>query len=63
MTSVGRLTAEDSISFPRRFDYQFAMLRWQLEDVVVVDCDQGQSGASAADRHGIVDNPTMKKGQ
>ncbi len=28
-------------------------LGWQLEDVVVVDCDQGQSGASAADRRGF----------
>ena len=28
-------------------------LGWQLEDIVVVDCDQGQSGASAADRQGF----------
>jgi len=28
-------------------------LGWQLEDVVVIDCDQGQSGASAADRQGF----------
>ena len=28
-------------------------LGWQLEDIIVVDCDQGQSGASAADRQGF----------
>jgi len=28
-------------------------LGWRLEDIVVVDCDQGQSGASAADRQGF----------
>ncbi len=28
-------------------------LGWQLDDIVVVDCDQGQSGASAADRQGF----------
>jgi DNA invertase Pin-like site-specific DNA recombinase len=28
-------------------------LGWRLEDVVVIDCDQGQSGASAADREGF----------
>jgi DNA invertase Pin-like site-specific DNA recombinase len=28
-------------------------LGWQLEDIVVIDCDQGQSGASAADRKGF----------
>jgi DNA invertase Pin-like site-specific DNA recombinase len=28
-------------------------LGWQLEDIVFVDCDQGQSGASAADRQGF----------
>ena len=26
---------------------------WRLEDIVVIDCDQGQSGASAADRKGF----------
>ena len=28
-------------------------LGWRLEDIAVVDCDQGQSGASAADRLGF----------
>jgi DNA invertase Pin-like site-specific DNA recombinase len=28
-------------------------LGWRLEDISVVDCDQGQSGASAADRQGF----------
>lgn len=28
-------------------------LGWRLEDIVVIDCDQGQSGASAADRQGF----------
>lgn len=28
-------------------------LGWSLEDIVVIDCDQGQSGASAADRQGF----------
>ena len=28
-------------------------LGWRSEDVVVIDCDQGQSGASAADREGF----------
>ncbi len=28
-------------------------LGWRLEDVIVVDCDQGKSGASAADREGF----------
>jgi DNA invertase Pin-like site-specific DNA recombinase len=28
-------------------------LGWRLDDIVVVDCDQGQSGASAADRQGF----------
>ena len=28
-------------------------LGWRLEDIVVIDCDQGQSGASAADRKGF----------
>lgn len=28
-------------------------LGWRLEDVVVIDCDQGRSGASAADRQGF----------
>ena len=28
-------------------------LGWRLDDVIVVDCDQGQSGASAADRQGF----------
>jgi DNA invertase Pin-like site-specific DNA recombinase len=28
-------------------------LGWRLEDIAVVDCDQGQSGASAADRQGF----------
>ncbi|MBW2257354.1 MAG: recombinase family protein [Deltaproteobacteria bacterium] len=28
-------------------------LGWQLEDIVVVDCDQGQSAASAVDRQGF----------
>ena len=28
-------------------------LGWRLEDIVVIDCDQGQSGASASDRQGF----------
>src|SRR5438067_6922437 len=28
-------------------------LGWATEQVVVIDCDQGQSGASAADREGF----------
>ena len=28
-------------------------LGWTAEQVVVIDCDQGQSGASAADREGF----------
>ena len=28
-------------------------LGWRIEDVIVVDCDQGKSGASAADREGF----------
>lgn len=28
-------------------------LGWLLEDIAVIDCDQGQSGASAADRQGF----------
>jgi DNA invertase Pin-like site-specific DNA recombinase len=28
-------------------------LGWRLEDIVVIDCDLGQSGASAADRQGF----------
>ena len=28
-------------------------LGWRMEDIVVIDCDQGQSGASAVDRHGF----------
>ena len=40
-------------------DRQYALrqravaLGWRLEDTVVIDCDQGQSGASAADRKGF----------
>ncbi len=28
-------------------------LGWRLEDIIIVDCDQGKSGASAADREGF----------
>lgn len=28
-------------------------LGWRLEDIVVIDCDQGQSGASSVDRQGF----------
>jgi len=28
-------------------------LGWPLDDIAVIDCDQGQSGASAADRQGF----------
>lgn len=28
-------------------------LGWRIEDIVVIDCDQGQSGASAVDRQGF----------
>jgi len=50
-----RQVFENSESTERQYalKQRAVALGWRLEDIVVIDCDQGQSGASAADRQGF----------
>src|ERR1019366_5475377 len=53
--STLRQVLENTESTQRQYALrqQAVRLGWPLEQVIVIDCDQGQSGASAADREGF----------
>lgn len=53
--STLRQVLENTESTQRQYalKQQAVRLGWPLEQVVVIDCDQGQSGASAVDREGF----------
>src|SRR5437870_7784495 len=53
--STLRQVLENTESTQRQYALrqQAVRLGWPLERVIVIDCDQGQSGSSAADREGF----------
>jgi DNA invertase Pin-like site-specific DNA recombinase len=53
--STLRQVLENTESTQRQYALrqQAVRLGWPLEQVIVIDCDQGQSGASAVDREGF----------
>jgi DNA invertase Pin-like site-specific DNA recombinase len=53
--STLRQVVENTESTQRQYGLRerAVALGWPIERVVVIDCDQGQSGASAADREGF----------
>ena len=53
--STLRQVLENTESTQRQYGLrqQAVRLGWATERVIVIDCDQGQSGASAADREGF----------
>src|SRR5207244_9035621 len=53
--STLRQVMENTESTKRQYGLQQQAVRlgWPIERVIVIDCDQGQSGSSAADREGF----------